>query len=76
MITSINDNKKCLQKNVNGDHVKVEEDKENIYGSNGFGEKRNNIEKVSFTQFTTYFNFWNSRLLSEVKSSTGRNENK
>ena len=49
MITSINDNKKCLQKNVNGDHAKVEEDKENIYRSNGFGEKKNNIEKVSFT---------------------------
>ena len=49
MVTSINDNKKCLQQNVNGDHVKVEEDKENIYRSNGFGEKRNNIEKVSFT---------------------------
>jgi len=42
----INDNKKCSQKNVNGDQVKVEEDKENIHRSNGFGEKRNNIEKI------------------------------
>ena len=54
----INDNKKCSQKNVNGDQVKVEDDKENIHRNNGFGEKRNNIEKVLLLHgFQTYFIF-------------------